>query len=504
MAEKRIVKDRSNRNIQQTPPLSHKLDWPNILVSVIVFDRIEILKLLAPVCVLISSNTMFSPFMYEIDFFDICHRFQRGLEYFEQLLRLQVIESWLTQHVVWKALVQVCSRGYEFVELISKVWLDRSRHPYFQINHEDNLEEYIQPADLKKVIKILSSDGAVATSNQNEDSNDSLKLALSFAFSMGMETEFKSLIGEREWSDQDLLDLFKVRLFPMEDKNIRESILKFLFQTLPPDIKISRQDSEDLLSSLLFTKSDEGFKFVWNDKRCYSNNLNNNDNNNNNNNNNIEDSWIHDFVLKHLNQFSPDLFRFISVQCSLSKPTQLTINKETITTQFRNACLLKFLTLIGWTKWKSFQKPLSIEWNSEMIEFALKTIEDPEAINRISNWLLVTVSDDSVWTKTTMNMILIHACRMGNVALLESTLERFPKLDLKENDNEAFKQIFWKQHEYVTKTHVLPMINAFVKKNFRFKDSKERNEMRKFADQSGVKKGNQLKAILSIKLLNEK
>lgn len=450
------------RYLKNPDSMLSRLHWEFAVAAAIIYEKFEILNLLEKYFRLAVTWRSFS-----IPMLELCSKFG-GSKYYEIALMFRptfFVESEQV-HEIWQELYSSLKFGNDFVQKVAK-FMTITKHPYFETRGlEINTQEQINMTVISRVMTLLWEAAILS-----QDSKEDFKIALSFALSMGFEKEFESLLEERDWSERDLLDLFHVRFSYDSKVNRHERLIKMILNRLHSEKPISEDDLEPLLDSLLRIESEECFKFVWQDKRFIR-----------------SQKWTNDFVLNHFLRFSVNLLKFLLPQCDLSSSSKFKFEDDDsfIVTQFRNSCLFIFTKASFWDRLSEIEHLISINWTSELLKSAFSLNKNRKISEQFSHWALPNqLIPDSIWTIEILHSFFVHICKIGDKLAFDLLLKRFPNIDLRANNNEAFRFVLTNGATFCMVDPEYEMMERFSNlTNFKFKDEEEKKEMLGYLQES--------------------
>lgn len=495
--------------------LSYPYDLNCVTASCIVYSRFEILK---EITTELNNDCKEVSKSFRFDFLETDVRTYRELaikiqgteaaKYFDIILNSPLgYENFYEEedrrvHYMFEG----CKYGVDFLKIFLKKILN---------------DAFPDPVDFDETLVKESMQMLMKATGNGDIELD--KIAMSFAFGMGFEKEFNILFIEREWSDEELLEVLLAR-FNAKFHQPHINILKMILKGISPNFKVSENDFQPLLIYLFdMSVGDDVIKLIWNDKRFLRN-----------------QQWINSFVFDFSSQMSIDLLKFLIPHCDLAaqrlvegissnqddddslEPDKFRSISTMEMIDFRNSLFLSFIShnpldfisfeesefktdtnhdrvidKMQQERLDAIQNLLEIKWTTKLLDLLVAGI-DSESLN-ICHWIVKNKSiDRSLWSKRSMSFLLKIACERCNTQLFDELLIEFPEIDLRAYNLAAFISLVGIQND----AHdIEPILKQFKSAGFLFKNENERKEMCKLAKLNG--RPQVISFISSIKLINE-
>lgn len=391
------------------------LEWEFAIVAAIIYGRSEILERLLYSEELNESQVKIertSPCL------DLSVKFGAGVDYFALIVNSSFWNTKFSSDVLF-LLKRACTYGPEFVQVAVKHILDEN---------QNNSLYMLDDSEIQKIMESLSKASMF--------NKESAKMALSFAFILGLDNAFKKLFSDLDWSDEELLHLFRKQR--ANSSNFEDmysegqitthgnqfGILKLILKQLSPNTKISEEDIKHLLNHFIQSSRFECFALIWNDKRFQH-----------------SQEFTHQcFLNLFMEPDQNELFiRFLLPHCNLSTPWNFhfdRFNKQEISTNLLNCCWLQSLRKCR--KLQPLEKMLEIKWNEELFEWTMMVFEIWPFCESIV-WLLKNPNiNRDWWSLDQIRWVVRKSCEQAHSGLFESVLDAFPNIDLTENNYRAF------------------------------------------------------------------
>lgn len=440
-------------------------DWDVAIASTIVHQQFEILKKIGSY---IKSTSHFQTRSGMAKFCFEQLGLEQGVKYYELVLKCYAFQMFLFTPEISETL----ECGAEYFQTHLKFFFSTIPPPSkwsFKFQNSQNCAKMLgNEKAMKSLIECVTLKG----------DKESWKIALKFAFLMGFENEFNSLIEQEKhkWNDIDLLDLFQSPIPTEKFSEKNQRLLKWVLENLSSNAKIKEIDIAFYLEFLLISqKTTETFKSLWNEKRIVR-----------------TPEFANLFVLHNIRNIPKDLFAFLIPQCSLSTQSKVILTQEMETIQressqpmeFRNACLLRAIILERKNSdLDEIQKLCQPNWNaSELLEHAFdfckpKNSFISDSYNHVIIWLFnqTSINNRTFWEKENRILyVLLKASELGRIKTIDDVLEQFEDFDLSVNNNEFLKSIL----KYAS---IEPEFVEDLFSSFRVKDENERQQLLEMA-----------------------
>lgn len=395
--------------------------------------------------ILSPTFSNFRDVSYFVPFVELCAKFGGGTKYFEKILNANLFNL-ISEETF---LIEACQQGSEFVPLASHKFLEMIASKGYVLDEWNSV-------NLLKAMKLLLENymSHYNRYENDEQKNRDAKTTLNFAFLFGSDVEFKSILDFGEWSEEDLLDLFRnTFLDPLSER--AKNVFHVLFNRLNSNTKIFLKDVEKFLIQV----SIESFTMLWNDVRLVK-----------------TQGSIHHFLFEKICWLSEDILNFLMPKCLMSSEWEFEFkDKSKIKTEFRNCCWLKFIeTPMITTLFVEMNERLKLKWTEELFAWSLKSIS-------LGNTLFlfhISEIEKSWWTPSRIHhSILVRSCSEAdhNVFML---LKHFPNINFSENNNEALRSLLKDRKPERDISGIWAKLSSRIK----FKNEKERDEMVKLAN----------------------
>lgn len=382
-----------------------------------------------------------------------------GLKYYEALLKSTVFDKNLRSR--FRTISDSIQYGAKFVQMSVKCLFEKS--PRAKAVNRLDFEEFLADRNEKQeILKLLMK-------CEDED----LKIALRFAFEMGMEDEFQNLIEKRKWSDNELLYLIQQKPLPIPFLDSKERMLKLILKCLRSDAKISETDCTFFFEYLMKLEMIDSFQLLWEDERMIRSKESTNR-----------------FVLSEFSLLSrSDFFflNFLTPYCSLSDATKFILNEKIETMQFRNVCMM---LAIAQTQSPSFLSKLEelfqIKWNenSEFLDFILNICFI--SIDTFEDQLSCLFENTKIdWKKERIYSVFFKFCEtIPNqsttfaTTLFENFFKQFRKqIDVSLNGNECLRKMLSQMKKENVHSKSRSIFKSIINSpSFKLKDENERKE----------------------------
>lgn len=432
--------------ILKRPAVVEQIDWHFAIKTCIVHSRTEILE----------RVLKFLKNRFKIEFqkipLELCAKFA-GLAYYEMVLNSNIF------HVLSTNLIEACKYGPEYVQVVTKFFIENG------LQHEIG---WMVETELEQIMKLLL-EGSV-----NGDKQCS-KTALYFSFLCGLDKEFNELLNSEEWSDEELLRMLrKLKPVDINAKSKHLEVLKLFLNKLKSNSKFQIDSI-----SLFAIRNPEYLKLILNDKHFE----------------NVQ-PMTNQFVLENF-----PLIRHLQSaeilisKCNLSsqtefRPEKYGIDSKPIKTEFRNC---GWLTCIGAysemhldSPLENAQKLFEIDWNEELLDWTLKMMKNDGALK----WFLKhNTMSRCWWNSAKFQLVLVKCCEYLMTKSLDRLLTLFPNFeDFSANNNEALRKLLTfpvnTVHSDGRPEKAVGRVDFIFKaleKGFRVKDEKERQDLIEFA-----------------------
>lgn len=351
------------------------------------------------------------------------------------------------------------SRGFEETSIFIKYLFEYGLYTFSELTQQET----------KTAMKFLLE--KKNKSENEQDEKEVARTALKFSFGLGLESKFKFFLNEREWSQEELLELFKI--FPAN--STREDIikcnyvgvLKLLLNKLDKNTSVLTKEVSHLFEYWLEYNYIEEFKTVWNDQHFVR-----------------DQQLFHEHLIHHMSLENDEFVDFLFEQYPLSAPVDYDIrhgkiNQEShsIRSEFRNCFFLNSLTWgnLEFDALTWLEKKLEIKWTNQLFEWSC------EALDGVSEfeWLLQKFpSTEKWWNEDTLQLVLMNVCTLpqdDKKLFFDSLLKHFPQINLGLNFNEALRSLL-SSREFKSKRGDAEAIVQEFEKQTLFLDSEERQE----------------------------
>lgn len=281
-----------------------------------------------------------------------------------------------------------------------------------------------QRVEIKKMLSMYSE-------------KDDGKLAMSFGFIMGLDCEIKSQFVERDWNEEELLNLLRNRKFAQ----FRFSqnyiiILKMIFKQLKPTTKLTHKDIGELMKWCTDPQFHDCFFFLWNEKERLE----------------LSEEWKNELLFESVKNFSPLISTTLIPSCDLSKRMKFQFKERDreIETDFQTCLWLSQFNgprIPTSANLHSFQKIFpTFELTDQILDWTIEILMQTEfhcfRQRALVEWMRETQIYEKQFTKARIHKIFVFVCSLGSLNLFTQTLNLYKnKIPFSGNDNEALRVI---------------------------------------------------------------
>lgn len=371
-------------------------------------------------------------------------RGREGPKYFELLFnsRAMHFKSYFMFHILRDTL----NFENEYLEIMLDLFFKNEYASFLHLSDQE----------IDKIMKILLSENILI--DDTNSSKRKLSLALKFAYVLGLKKEFKFLMDEKKWDQNELIELLEKYI----QLQIKDSELPNHFTNL--DLLLSKLDENAIISepevsslvliSYLDQSNFQCFSRLWNDERMKR-----------------TQEFANELILTRAGKMNEEFLNLLISECSQNEQVEFEFeDKTTIKTDILTHRWLTFLRFGNLQlPLEKLEKILKINWTEQVLDWSLhaSTIEKVEFI--LKNPLI----DRKFWNSQRIHKVLIQCCRNSNSSLVFSELlKMFPNINLNENNNESLVVIL----ENDFHARISPIFEK-MEYLFKFKDEKERQEM---------------------------
>lgn len=394
-----------------------KIDWEAVVVSSIVFQRIEILRKVT------KMNRVWNRYShlgsYKIRYLNLSAQVETSTptsqtDFFELLLKSKLFEPTDPTNIFLESL----KLGHRFTAIVVKNVIER----YDDFHCFSSCTE----TEIRNAIDLLYDS---VLFDQNKESGT---FALKLAFLFGQFDKFKFILKETNPKEEIVLVLIqKVQFRRLKNSTsktnyleIVESILNHLNAKNP---KLEEKiDFQRLLKYFLNDSHLDCFQFIWKFNNFLSRGH----------------EWIHKFFLDHF-PYESGFFSFLISQCLASVQTTYCFSNQSsqvedfkITSEFRNIVFILSFRMRN-EKFISFElieEKLQIKWTQQLLDWCLKFV--PKIKDYM--WLLKNERiDKSFWNAKNVHFLLMKSCEKLDSTLFDTLWAKFPNTDLTANNNEV-------------------------------------------------------------------
>lgn len=276
------------------------------------------------------------------------------------------------------------------------------------------------------------------------------KHVLTFAFVMGYEKEFKQLLEQYEWNDEELCQLL-VQSNRMRFSNQFQNNLNLLFNRLNPNAKINSGIAIQLLKSLNRMNNLKFFDFVWNHKHLEKTRSE------------VANEITLIFADYQTNR--NEWLKLVLPYCSFDS------NQD-----FQTECWLKSVANYGILseELEVRNKLLNLKWSEELL---LKSMKSIRHLERIHTFWKSPLIEDSLWTEQTVHALLLRCVQEFSETIVEDLYEQFSdKIEISKENYNQLRRFFYDYYIYFRQTELFER-----SENLKFKSEKQREIFCEFA-----------------------